>query len=184
MGKLKDYSGPYQANLKLEDFSKEALIRLVRLYCKCYLAMDGFWYLAIKEKISNEQALACDLWAWERVVRYQVKRLSQAMNIHGDDVATLMKIFQVEVWLENLRYEIELIDRNHSLLNIYQCPTLEALEKEGGERVQEICGIVEPMVFREYAKSMNPNMQVKILKLPPRQSHNDKMCCQWEFILE
>ena len=30
--KLTDYSGPLRANIRLEDFSKEALIRLIRLY--------------------------------------------------------------------------------------------------------------------------------------------------------
>ena len=50
MSKLRDYSGHYQVNLKLEDLSKEAVVRLVQLYCRSYLALDGFWYLAVKEK--------------------------------------------------------------------------------------------------------------------------------------
>ena len=183
MSKLRDYSGPYQPNLKLEDFSKEALIRLVRLYSRFYLVMDGFWYLAVKENINNEQALTCDLWAWEKMTKYEVKHLTKAMNIHGDDVATLMKIFQVVPWLQGLRPEVELVDRNHGLLTINQCTTLEALEKEGGDRIKEICGIVDPMVFTQYAKAINPNMQAKAVKLPPRQSQ-EELCCQWEFALE
>ena len=183
MSKLRDYNGPYQPNIKLEDFSKEALIRLVRLYSRFYLVIDSFWYLAVKENINREQALTCDLWTWEKMPRYQVRHLTEAMNIHGDDVATLMKIFQVVPWLQGLRTEVELVDRNHGLLTINQCTTLEALEKEGGDRIKEICGIVDPMVFTQYAKSINPNMQAKAVKLPPRQSQ-EELCCQWEFALE
>mgnify|MGYP001035982664 CR=1 FL=1 len=183
MSKLKDYSGPYQANLKLDDFSKEALVRLVRFYSRLYQALDGFWYLAVKENINNEQALTCDMWVWEKLIKYQVKHLTEEMNIQGGDVTALMKIFQVDPWFWYFGYEIKLIDKNHGLFTVNQCPTLEALEKEGGERIKEICGIVDPMVFRQYAKSINPDMQVKILKLPPRQSH-EELCCQWEFILE
>ncbi len=183
MTELKDYSGPYRPNFKLEDFSKEALIRLVRLYCRFHHAIDGFWYLAVKENINNEQALACDIWVWEKAVRYHIRHLTEVMSIHGDDVATLMKILQLGPFFVNLRYEIKLIDRNHSLLTINQCPTLEALEKEGGGRIKEICDIVDTRMFKQYAKSINSNMQVKVLKLPPRRSQGE-LCCQWEYILE
>jgi hypothetical protein len=183
VSKLQDYSGPYQANLKLEDFSKEAIVRLVQLYSRFYQALDGFWYLAVKEKIDNEQALTCDIWVWEKLIRYQVKHLSNALSIQGDDVVTLMKIFQVDPWFWHFGYGIELMDKNHGVFTVNQCPTLEALEKEGGGRIKTICGKVEPIIFKQYATSVNPDMQVKALKLPPRQSR-EELCCQWEFFLE
>ena len=137
----------------------------------------------MNEKIDNEQALTLDIWAWKKMIKYQARHLTKAMNIQGDDVATLMKIFQVDPMFGNFRYEIKLINRNHGLLTINYCPTLEALEKEGGSRIKEICGIVDPIVFTRYATSINPKMKVKTLKLPPRQSQQE-LCCQWEYSLE
>ena len=155
----------------------------MQLYSRFYQALDGFWYLAVKENTDDEQAQACDIWVWEKLIRYQIKHLAKEMNIQGDDIAALLKIFQVDPFFWHFGYEIELIDRNRGLLTVNQCPTLEALEKEGGDRIKTICWGVEPIIFRQYAKSINPNMQVKVLKLPPRQNHKE-ICCQWEFILE
>ena len=61
MEKLDDYSGRLLPNLKLSDFSADTLAGLSELYCKLYIAVDGFWYLTIKERINNKEALASDI---------------------------------------------------------------------------------------------------------------------------
>jgi len=53
MEKLNDYSGQFLPDLKLSDFSHDTLARISELYCKLYIAVDGFWYLTLKERISN-----------------------------------------------------------------------------------------------------------------------------------
>ncbi len=45
MSRLRDYSGQFNPNLKLEDFSKEVLVKLIKMYGRLYMAVDGFWYL-------------------------------------------------------------------------------------------------------------------------------------------
>ena len=180
---LKDYSGPYQPGFKIEDLSKESLVRLVQRYWRLFQEVDGFWYLSVMKNVSDEQALVCDLWVWEREAKREVRGLAQALNIQGDDVATLMKIYQVEPYLGNMEYEIELVNENHSVLTVTKCRLLEALEKEGGMRINTICGKVDPIIFRHYAEAINPDMQVQALKLPPRRNQDD-ICCQWEYKLE
>jgi hypothetical protein len=59
---LSDYSAGFNPDLRLEDFPKETLVRLLELYSRLLVTMDGFWYLSIKERVSNEEALACDSW--------------------------------------------------------------------------------------------------------------------------
>ena len=41
MKELKDYSGPFKRDLKYEDFSKEALVKLLQVYCKELLTISG-----------------------------------------------------------------------------------------------------------------------------------------------
>lgn len=59
MRKLRDYSGQLNPNIKLGNFSKDGLVRLLKMYSRLYLAVDGFWYLAVKEKVNNDMALTC-----------------------------------------------------------------------------------------------------------------------------
>ena len=135
---LNDYSGELLADIDLGMFTKEALIDLLELYGKLWLATDGFWYLTVKERLRNEDALACDLSFWEKYSKYEAQRLTKIMGIKGNDVAAFIKNFQVSPWFRNLEHKLEIKTRNHILLTVVNCPTLLALEKEGEGRENSI----------------------------------------------
>jgi hypothetical protein len=180
---LNDYSGPIRPNLRLEDFSKEALIRLIQVYSGLYHALDGFWYLSVKERFSNEDAVACDLWTWEKQRNRGLERLTDVMDIQGSDVSALVKAFQIDPWVWGVDYEIEVKNANNILLTYKECPTLQAFEREGKGREVVHCSVVEQKVLDSFAHYFNPNITVRSVKLPPRRCKAD-VACQWEFSLE
>lgn len=180
MKKLDDYSGQFLPNLKLSDFSSKTLARLLGLYCQFYRALDGFWYLTVKERVSNEEALACDMRMWERLSRYEMANITKQLNIQGNDVTALMKAIQIIPWLQEMQYKMETRNHNSTTLTITYCPILDALEREGEGREDEICNIVDHKVFQGYASFLNPDIEVECLKSPPRKN-KDEICCQWGF---
>jgi hypothetical protein len=180
MRQLSDYSGQLRPNIRLKDFSRGASLSLLQLYCWLFMAIDAFWYLAVKERFSDEDALACDMWAWERMSRYELDRITNAMKIQGNDVVSLIKALQLEPWMWNTSYTVEVKGQNHVLLTFVECPVLNALEKEGEGREENICKVMEPKWFRDYADYFNPSIQIKALKLPPRRS-KEEVACIWEF---
>jgi hypothetical protein len=183
MAKLNDYGGQFRPDLKLSDFSADALAELVTLYSKLYVAMDGFWYLTVKERASNEEALACDFRTWERACKYEMAKITTQLNIHGNNVVALVKAIQMTPWFRKLQFELNVKDDNNAVLTVSYCATLSALEKEGEGRESEICNLFEPKMFENYASFFNPDIRVKCLKSPPRESQ-DEICCQWEFTSE
>lgn len=182
MNKLSDYSGEPMSDLKLTEFSYDTLIELLKLYSRFYMALDGFWYLTIKEKVNNEEALACDIDVWEKMGKYELAKITRLLNIHGNDIAAFVKGMQISPWFRVIDSKFEFSDKNSAILTITNCPTLNALEKEGEGREDQICNIVEPKVFKNYASFFNPNIDVKCLKSPPRKS-KEGICCQWQFSL-
>jgi hypothetical protein len=182
MRRLKDYSGQLNPNIELHDFSKDVLVELLKVYGRLYLAVDGFWYLSVKEKVNNDMALACDLWVWGKQCRNEVERITKLFNIQGKDVESFFKAFQLSPWIWNLQYGMEVKNSNFGILTVIQCPTLEALEKEGEGREKTFCKDVEPVMFKMYVDCFNPQIGVNYLKLPPR-NNKDEIACQWEFKL-
>lgn len=179
---LVDYSGELDPDLSIGDFSKDVLVELLKLYSRLFLAIDGFWYLAVRQRTGDDEALACDMWAWEKEVRYEMRRLAKLLRIEGSDVTTLMKALQMTPWFQNVTYRIQTAGRSRALLTITDCPVLEALEREGEGREKTICRVMDTLVFKKYAEFFNPDIEVRHLKLPPRESQQD-ICCQWEFRL-
>ena len=180
MNGLRDYSGTFNPKIRIEDFSKDTLGKLAKLYSKLLIGVDGFWYLAVKENLSDEMATACDLWAWDKYIRYEISHLTRLLNIKGTKVVSLLKAFQFSAWLQNCQYKVEAKDDNFAVLTIAFCPTLSALEREGEGREKKFCESVEPSMFKMYANYFNPDIEVRPLKLPPRKSKKE-ICCQWEF---
>ena len=181
MRNLSDYSGEFLPDFRMNDFSHDVLADLLKLYSKLYGALDGFWYLTVKDRIGNKEALDSDLQAWEKICQYEMKYITRQLNIQGNDVISLMKAIQVIPWFQQMQYKIEIEGPNIAMLEINYCPTLEALEKEGTGRENQICKIVEPFVLKNYASFFNPDIEVECLKLPPRKSKSET-CCQWRII--
>ena len=182
MDRLNDYSGELIPNLTPTDFSADALEKIVQLYSKLYTALDGFWYLTVKDRISNEEALACDIRVWELLGKYEMKSIANWLNIKGNDVIAVLKAFQLSPMFQHMQHNIEIFNNKHAILTVTHCPTLNALEKEGQGREKQICNMVDPRIFKVMASFFNPDIDVKCLKSAPRKN-TEEICCQWEFKL-
>ncbi|MFC2002683.1 DUF6125 family protein [Chloroflexota bacterium] len=180
--KLRDYSGEFLPELKLEYFSSDARLELLKLSSRLYIGLDGFWYFAVQEKFGNDEALACDIKAWERTAKYEMAKLTKQLNIQGNDVVALMKALQLTPWYWTIKSRIEIENQISAVLTVTYCPTLNALEKEGEGRESQICDEVEHKVFKAYASFFSPDVEIKCLKSPLGRSKDD-ICCQWRFKL-
>jgi len=178
--RLSDYSGELLPELDLGDFSVETLRDLLRLYSRLYMGLDGFWYLTVMEKFGNDAALDCDIKVWDKAGRYEMKNVTRQLNIQGNDAVAFMKALQLSPWYSTVKSQMEIVDPNTAILTVTDCPTLNALEKEGSGRENEICKIAEPIILRAYASFFNPDVEVTCLQSPPRESQDD-IACKWQF---
>ncbi|NQT47707.1 MAG: hypothetical protein HQ578_01885, partial [Chloroflexi bacterium] len=96
MEEMQDYSGPLRPDLKMEEFSKEALVRLWQAAGKLYVGLDGIWYSLIRERYGEDVARELDAELWRREAPLEVRRNREAMNIWGDDVESVLKFLQVD----------------------------------------------------------------------------------------
>jgi len=183
MKSMIDYSGQFQPDLQAEDFSPETLVGLLGLYRRLYIALDGFWYLTVKQRSGNDEALASDIETWEKHCKYEMSNITRQLNIQGNDVAALVKALQLTPWFMNTGYRFDLEGPNQALLSVTSCPTLAALQEEGEGREHQICNVVDKKAFEYYASFFNPDIEVRKLVSPSRSGQND-ICCQWEFVLE
>ncbi|MFO8011500.1 MAG: DUF6125 family protein [Dehalococcoidia bacterium] len=182
MDELTDYSGPFDLEFEHSKLSKEALLRLREGYASYVRVVDGLWYLATKEKRGNDEAMAMDIEVWEKAMLFELKMITSTLNIHGDDVLTVLKYLQCNPWFALCDYEIEVKNPNHAIVIERNCPTLEALEKEGKGREELQCGQICPEIQSVRANFFNPSIEFRQVKAPPRDSADD-ICCQWEIVL-
>ncbi|MFC1944090.1 DUF6125 family protein [Chloroflexota bacterium] len=180
---LEDYSGPYIPGVRLEDFCKDVLVRMLKAYSRVIFLVDGIWYLTIKDTIDNQTALDCDRKVWERLARYEAELVAGQLNIHQPTVSSFMKYVQIDPIRQNFQYLAELEHENHGIVTTTHCPTLSALEEEGDDREAEICQQMCRMVFNHASHFFNPAIKVTPISIPPRESP-DGIAYQWEYKIE
>ncbi len=190
MAELADYSGPFTEHFKYEDFSREALLRLVKEYARVYVGYMGMWTSVLREHMSIEETYKLSNEVLVRTVKkFEAPGIAKAMNIKGNDVITLLKIMQSipdGAHPDFYPSEYKIINNNHVIFTVKVCPSLMFLEKSGDQKGIDLCcgvGGAEDLCIMEYAKFVNPDIKVKPVKLPPRKS-KDEIACVWEFKLE
>jgi hypothetical protein len=47
----------------------------------------------------------------------------------------------------------------------------------------QVTGSIEDLCYAAYGKWVNPNIQCRALKIPPRKTEDD-ICCVWEWKME
>ena len=182
MKELTDYTGDFNPGLRFEDFSKETLAALLRSYSRLMLAIDGFWYLSVMQKMDQAMAIECDLWVWEKYGRYEMPRIREVLKVEGNDLPAFLKLLQFTPFFQNMQYELNMENESHATMTVVRCPTLEALEKEGKGRDDVFCRTVEIPMMATYSRNFNPAIEISIPVLPPHNKR-DSFCCQWEFKL-
>jgi hypothetical protein len=196
---LKDYSGPFVHHVAYTDFSKEMLARLLKAYAKLYVLIDGLWLTKARQELGEEKAMAWDHEIWEKIVtQFEARWISEAAGIKGNSPVNIAKTFQMlpdgvstqSVYFGEFTIEE---DGNRVTFDVTSCPSLFYHERHGLDKVigdgtsgnvSGACGIggLEDVCMNAYAHYFNPEMEVRILKLPPRKSKDD-ICCTWEFTI-
>jgi len=185
MGELTDYSGPFNPNLKAEDFSKGLLIKVLNRWGRQALLFEGLYQSAVREKYGDEAAdeLAYYVYSVDRMPRYATG-IKEILGIKENDVEACIKCIQWDptFFLDLFDWEVEFENKNHAVVTVKKCPPLLHMEKEGKGYEKIICHSLEVYGFQTYAAAFNPAIKVKPLKLPPRISIDD-IACQWDYQL-
>ena len=104
------------------------------LTARMILALDGFWYLTVKDLAGNDKALDRDNWVWDKVMKFYVPELAKLLGVEGRDVADYMKVMQPRPEGLVLEERVEILNRNDAIRTVTYCPTIVAMEKEGEGR--------------------------------------------------
>ncbi len=185
MKDLPDYSGEFDPDLKLQDFSKDALIKLLVATGKLYVGVDPIWVATMRQIYGDRVAFNYDKQVWQAGTESDIHRITKALNITGNDVAAVFKYFQFNPGFGVLfDVDWDLKDKNHGIMTVTRCLGVLWWEKTGDQALQKFtCEEIEIPMFQRIAEHFNPKMKATALKLPPRDNMND-VACRWEFKVE
>jgi hypothetical protein len=83
---LPDYSGPFRADLRFTDFSREALVNMLGMSYEYYVLLIGAWAGEVASRVGDEAMQEIQTSVWTNGVLPQVPRISEEwMTLDGVD---------------------------------------------------------------------------------------------------
>ena len=166
----------------LDSLSREEAIKYLKFLSGLAIAVDGLWFMAAEKATGSEKALKMDVDVWTGYAKVVVKRIRRDFEINGTGLEALKEIIKHDpMWWSMGELRIVEDSPGRLAFEVIDCPSLLAMEKMGRE--QFTCEPVEGAYLEALAAAVDPGIQVKALKLPPRQSP-DEICCRWAFLWE
>ncbi|MFC1944083.1 hypothetical protein ACFLX5_01065 [Chloroflexota bacterium] len=174
MQELKDYSGDLRsdlhANVSLDIFSKEAVIKHALETDKLLLCFGGCWNTLNRRMFGEEEATEMDREVWlERSAAQVVARLRKLFAIQGSDIASFLKFLQIEPLFAASRVEYHLEGDSLAMVTVPQCRALDYFERHGEAQLQKNACNLHASALARVALDFHPEMKVRPLKLPPRE---------------
>ncbi len=165
-------------NLSL--YSKDELIKLIEIYSKNWLAMDGVWFQSIEKKFGMDEAMYHDREAWLRFTVIEARRIKEFLKL-GDNsgLEGLKKALRLRLYANINEDKIE-IDVNTLTYSVVNCRVQAARERKGmAFHPCKLVGIVE---YGEFAKVIDERFTCECMSCYP-DIIDDTCCCKWKFIL-
>lgn len=169
-----------QNHENLASYSKEELIRLIELYSKNWLALDGVWFQSIEGKCGMEEAMHHDREAWKRFTMIEARRLKEFLDLPEQaGLEGLEKALSLRFYA-NINRDETVIQGNTLTYRVLECRVQTARARKNMEfHPCRSVGIVE---YTEFARVIDSRITCECLSCYPAVT-DPSCCCAWRFTL-
>ena len=167
-------------NKNLDAYSKEELIKIIEIYSKNWLAMDGVWFQSIERKLGMEEAMYHDAEAWKRFTVIEARRIKEFLKLpENAGIDGLKRALGLRFYANINEDKIE-TGENILWYTSVNCRVQRARERKGMKfHPCKDIGIIE---YGEFAKVIDSKFTCDCISCYPDIT-DTSCCCKWKFML-
>ena len=167
-------------NQLISELNREDLLKLVEIYAKNWLAMDGVWFQSVERKFGMDEAVEHDENAWRGFTVIEANRIKQFLNLPeqaGIDGLKRALAFRMYATIN----DDEIIVKDNVLIyRTLDCRVQTARKRKGMEfHPCKSVGIIE---YTYFAKTIDSRFECEALSCYPEIT-DDTCNCAWKFTL-
>lgn len=168
-------------NNELAKLSKEELIKLIEIYSKNWLALDGVWFQSVEQTEGMDAAMFHDGKAWERFTVIEAKRIKDFLGLEEHSgLSGLEKALNLRFYANINESSFEHTD-GKLIYTMKKCRVQTARERKG--MPYHPCKSVGIVEYSGFAKAIDDRIECRCLSCYPDITDRD-CCCKWEFSLK
>lgn len=165
-----DYSGPFDPERQLSDFSREFLVSLGHEYLLIGHLIDRVSQPLVAMEHGGKGYLRSGIEEWMGASPIYAKRMQRLLNFEGDNVETVFKGLQLEVGAPQqfMDFHFRLDSPDYGEFWLPHCGALMDIEPHGERSVKLMCHDIEDPTFDATAAATHPRMVMRPIHRPPR----------------
>ena len=181
-----DYSGPFDPDLGLADFSRQALCHLGREYLLIGHLQDRVGLPLAIQSFGREALLELSIDEWMGASPIYSRRMQRALGFEGHDVGTVFKNLQLEIGAppQFMDFQFRLDSPEYGEFWLPHCGALLDVEPFGEKQVKLMCHNIEDPTFDATAAATNPRMKMRPIHRPPRNPADRTPHCRWSVFID
>jgi hypothetical protein len=167
--------------VRIDDLSREDLIKLIQVYAKNWLAHDGCWFQAAEETLGLDAAIDLDTKAWNRFAVSEARRIMKEFNIAPNSgLKGLERALSFRLYAAINRQSIEWLDEHTMIFRMVEC----RVQKTRAEKNLPAfpCKSVGMVEFSQFARTVDERIRTLCIHCPPDQV--GESFCAWQFSID
>jgi hypothetical protein len=143
--------------------------------------VDGLYFLGIERRFGTEAATEIDSGVWEAMAQIEAKSLQKTFKAgKNPDVPAIIELLRRSSWALDQPFKTVELSSKRAILSINKCRTQET--RLGKGLAEFPCKEVRFGYLKNFAKTLNPKVEVNCVVCPPDKHPKDSWC-KWEFTL-
>ena len=169
-------------NPALSDLSKEELMKLIELYSKNWLAMDGVWFQSVEQKFGMDEAMEHDAQAWRRFTVIEARRIREFLQLpERAGLEGLKRALSFRFYANLNQDECVMEDKDTLLYRVKSCRVQSARSRKG--MPLHPCKPVGLIEYSEFTRVIDDRIRCECVSCYPDVTDSSCSCC-WRFTLE
>jgi hypothetical protein len=165
----------------LAKMPMEKLLDLFFLQIRNLWRVDGLYFLGIEKKFGTEAATEIDAGVWEAMAQIEAKGLQRMFQVgEKPDIQTIITLLRKSSWALDQPFKTIEVSDKQATLSVDRCRTQETRSSKGLSEFP--CKQVRFGYLKNFAKTLNPKVEVNCIVCPPDR-HSKDLWCKWAFKL-
>ena len=169
------------ASEALKALSREQLERLIEIYCKDWLAIDGVWFQSVERKLGMDEAMEHDVAVWKQFTVIEAKKIKEFLSLpEKAGLDGLEQALRLRLYANINRDEI-LREGNTLLYRTLDCRVQTARSRKN--MPWHPCKAVGEVEYSGFARVIDDRISCRAVSCYPDKT-DDSCACSWLFTLE
>jgi len=119
---------------------------------KCFLSVDGLWFVKLEEAFSFDKALEIDVAVWKVLPKIEARTVKQLLML-GNGIENLRSAFDFKLAAEDYAYTLMPLPNGGFQIHVQDCPWVNHITKAGREHlIDRIADAVCPVEYETFAR--------------------------------